>query len=291
MPSTRICEHDNGTLFRTQHLKENMIPIQQIDTLEATFLSLSNLGRQLSEEQWKLPTDCPGWSVQDNLSHLVGIEVALSGGKPTSHKSPKFDYIKNAIGEHNENEIDVRRSQSGAQVLEEWNSVSSNRITQLRAADDAYFETPMMMPTGPGTLGDFLGIRILDCWVHEQDMRRATGIAGNEGGPAAEHTIDRLTRTLPIVVGKRAATPEGASVVFVITGSVQRNIPITVIGGRATIVTAPPVEVLCTVQLDSNAFTALATGRQTADQLANRLQISGDNDLGQRVVTQLNMMI
>ena len=291
MPSTRICEHDNGTLFRTRHLKENMIPIQQIDTLEATFLSLSNLGRQLSEEQWKLPTDCPGWSVQDNLSHLVGIEVALSGGKPTSHKSPKFDYIKNAIGEHNENEIDVRRSQSGAQVLEEWNSVSSNRITQLRAADDAYFETPMMMPTGPGTLGDFLGIRILDCWVHEQDMRRATGIAGNEGGPAAEHTIDRLTRTLPIVVGKRAATPEGASVVFVITGSVQRNIPITVIGGRATIVTAPPVEVLCTVQLDSNAFTALATGRQTADQLANRLQISGDNDLGQRVVTQLNMMI
>ena len=247
MPSTPICEHDNGTLFRTQHLKENMIPIQQIDTLEATFLSLSNLGRQLSEEQWKLPTDCPGWSVQDNLSHLVGIEVALSGGKPTSHKSPKFDYIKNAIGEHNENEIDVRRSQSGAQVLEEWNSISSNRITQLRAADDAYFETPMMMPTGPGTLGDFLGIRILDCWVHEQDMRRATGIAGNEGGPAAEHTIDRLTRTLPIVVGKRAATPEGASVVFVITGSVQRNIPITVIGGRVTIVTAPPAEVLCTV--------------------------------------------
>ena len=97
MPSTRICEHDNGTLFRTQHLKENMIPIQQIDTLEATFLSLSNLGRQLSEEQWKLPTDCPGWSVQDNLSHLVGIEVALSGGKPTSHKSPKFDYIKNVF--------------------------------------------------------------------------------------------------------------------------------------------------------------------------------------------------
>ena len=198
---------------------------------------------------------------------------------------------KNAIGEHNENEIDVRRSQSGAQVLEEWNSVSSNRITQLRAADDAYFETPMMLPTGPGTLGDFLSIRILDCWVHEQDMRRATGIAGNEGGPAAEHTIDRLIRTLPIVVGKRAATPEGASVVIAITGSVQRNIPITVINGRATIVTAPPADVLCTVQLDSNAFTALATGRQTADQLANRLHISGDNDLGQRVVTQLNMMI
>lgn len=291
MPSTHICGLDNGTPFKIRRLEENMIPHQQIDTLEATFLSLSNLGRQLSEEQWKLPTDCPGWSVQDNLSHLIGVEVALSGSAPTSHKSPKFDYIKNAIGEHNENEIDVRRTFSGAQILQEWNSVSGNRITQLRTADGAYFETPMMMPTGPGTLGDFLNIRILDCWVHEQDMRRATGILGNEGGPAAEHTIDRLIRTLPIVVGKRASTPEGASVVFVITGSVQRNIPITVINGRATIVSAPPVEVMCTVQMDSNSFTALATGRQTADQLTDRVHISGNNDLGQRVVTQLNMMI
>ncbi len=58
-----------------------MIPNQQIDTLEATFLSLSNLGRQLSEDQWKLPTDCPGWSVQDNLSHLIGVEFTLSGGE------------------------------------------------------------------------------------------------------------------------------------------------------------------------------------------------------------------
>jgi uncharacterized protein (TIGR03083 family) len=161
----------------------------------------------------------------------------------------------------------------------------------LRNADDAYFETPMMMPTGPGTLGDFLNIRILDCWVHEQDMRRATGIPGNEGGPAAELTIDRLIRTLPIVVGKRASTPEGASVVIVITGSVQRNIPITVVNGRATIVSESPEQVVCTIQMDSNAFTVLATGRQTADQLSNRLHISGDNDLGQRVVTQLNMMI
>jgi uncharacterized protein (TIGR03083 family) len=268
-----------------------MIPIQHIETLEATFSSLSNLGRQLSEDQWKLPTDCPGWSVQDNLSHLIGVEIALSGQAPTTHKSQKFDYIKNAIGEHNENEIDVRRSSSGAKVLEEWNRVASDRIAQLRNADDAYFETPMMMPTGPGTLGDFLNIRILDCWVHEQDMRRATGIPGNEGGPAAELTIDRLIRTLPIVVGKRASTPEGASVVIVITGSVQRNIPITVVNGRATIVSESPEQVVCTIQMDSNAFTVLATGRQTADQLSNRLHISGDNDLGQRVVTQLNMMI
>ena len=43
----------------------------------------------------------------------------------------------------------------------------------LAEADDEYFDQPMQTPTGPGTMTDFLATRILDCWVHEQDMRRA----------------------------------------------------------------------------------------------------------------------
>jgi uncharacterized protein (TIGR03083 family) len=268
-----------------------MIPTALIKTLGETFTSLSDLGEQLSEEQWKMPTDCPGWSVQDNVSHLIGVERSLAGLPPTSHRSPKFDYIKNAIGEHNENEIDARRKLCGTEVLAEWNHISRQRFSQLGEADEAYFETPMMLPTGLGTLGEFLSIRILDCWIHEQDIRRATGIPGNESGDAAEHTIDRLIRTLPIVVGKRAGTPEGKSVLLRITGPVHREIPITVINGRAAIVATSPGDVLCTVQMDSNTFTALATGRKTFDQLATGVQVQGDSELGMRISQQLNMMI
>ena len=112
-------------------------------------------------------------------------------------------------GQFNEAEVATRRANSGREVLAEWNALADLRLDTLRTADDAYFAREMMNPTGPGTMADFLQIRVLDCWIHEQDMRRAVERPGHMVGPAAEHTIDRLVRTIPIVVGKRAATPGG----------------------------------------------------------------------------------
>ncbi|MFN5603525.1 MAG: maleylpyruvate isomerase N-terminal domain-containing protein, partial [Actinomycetes bacterium] len=138
--------------------------------LATCFASLSELGAQLTESDWKTPTDCPGWTVQDNLSHLVGIERVLNGLPGTSHRAPASGHVKNPIGEANENEIDSRRGLSGAQVLAEWNEIATARLNTLRNADEAYFAVEAMTPTGPGTVADFLHIRVLDCWVHEQDM-------------------------------------------------------------------------------------------------------------------------
>lgn len=268
-----------------------MIPHDTIDKLALCFASLTELGSQLTETQWKLPTDCPGWSVQDNLSHIVAYENAESGGARTLHQAPKFDYVRNPIGEANENEIDIRRSLTGAQVLDEWKEVAERRLNFLRTADESYFTKEVMTPTGPGTTADFLHIRVLDCWVHEQDMRRAVGMPGHLSGPAAEHTIDRLIRTVPIVVGKRAATPDGQSVVIDITGGVQRHIVCTIVGGRAALVIDEPEAPLSKITVDSATFLALATGRQTDQQLASKIAYSGDVDHGRKVTRALNMMI
>jgi uncharacterized protein (TIGR03083 family) len=174
-------------------------------------------------------------------------------------------------------------------VFAEWKATAAERAHQLQTADAEYFAKPMMMPTGPGTLGDFLDIRILDLWIHDQDIRRALNIAGNHGGPCAEHTIDRLIRTLPIVVGKRAATPEGESISFTISGAVQRTIYISVTEGRANIVASAPTTTLCEISMDSTVFTALATGRKQSTEL--NWTSTGDTALAQRIVSQLNMMI
>ena len=268
-----------------------MIPHDTIDKLALCFASLSELGAQLTEAQWKLQSDCPGWSVQDNLSHIVAYESAESGGSRTSHQAPKFDYVRNPIGEANENEIDSRRSFTGAQVLSEWNEVAARRLNLLRTADESYFAKEVMTPTGPGTTADFLHIRVLDCWVHEQDMRRAVGIPGHLSGAAAEHTIDRLIRTVPIVVGKRAATPDGQSVVIDITGGVPRHIVCTIVDGRAALVKDEPEAPLSRITMDTATFLALATGRQTDQQLADKIAYSGDVDHGRKVTSALNMMI
>jgi uncharacterized protein (TIGR03083 family) len=268
-----------------------MIPIETIDKLEAIWRSISALGDELDERQWKLATDLAGWTVQDNLAHVIGTERRLQGLPAAEMPAELGEHVKNPIGQFNEAEVDARRSRSGAEVLAEWNALVDLRLTTLRTADDAYFAKEMATPTGPGTMADFLHIRVLDCWLHEQDMRRAVDKPGHLAGAAAEHTIDRLLRTVPIVVGKRAATPEGGAVIIDIAGDVNRHVVCEVTGGRAAIVAAATSDPLATITLDAEAFVVLATGRCTAATIADRIELAGDRSLGQRVVDNLNMMI
>ncbi len=274
-----------------------MIPrdtLDTIDTLEQCWHSLGELIGPLTEVEWKTATDLPGWSVQDNLSHLIGVERMLQGLPATEHRAPAADHVRNPIGEMNEHEIDARRSLSGAAVAAEWRELTALRLHTLHSADEAYFQQPAMTPTGPGTTADFLHIRVLDCWLHEQDMRRAVGRPGNLSGPSAELTVDRLTRTIPIVVGKRAATPDGGAVVIDIRSpagitGVQRHLVCEVHGGRAALVATATAEPLATITLDTEGFVVLAAGRRTADEVS--AQVAGDATLAQRVLGQFNMMI
>lgn len=268
-----------------------MIPTNTLNELFATWSAIGELCEPLTEAQWKTPTACPGWSVQDIISHLIGIERGMMGMEPTAHRTVPRDYVKNPIGEANEHEVDSRRSLTGAQVLSEWSDVAIRRTAALRTAEESYFSTAARTPLGPGTVADFLRLRVLDCWIHEQDIRRALNIPGHESGPAAESTIDRLLNTLPMVIGKRSATPEGDSVNFRITGPVRRSLFITVLNGRAAVVDTPPINMRTTFTIDSNTFVALATGRESAEAAVSRWSATGDKELGLRIAQNLNMMI
>ncbi len=266
-----------------------MIPTATIDMLDDVYAAVTDVCSGLDDAQWATPTDCPGWSVQDNLSHLIGTERHLEQLPSTAHRMAVPDHVRNPIGEFNEYEVDARRGLPGSQVLAEWNELVARRLDTLRHADTAYFDQPMATPTGPGTMADFLDIRVLDLWGHEQDIRRALGRPGNLDTPAAGHTIDRLLRTLPIVVGKRAGCPEGHGIRLRITGPTERDVHVEVHGGRAAVVARPSTEPAATVRMDTETFLVLAMGRRAPGDVD--VEVAGDAALGQRVVDQLNMMI
>ena len=256
-----------------------------------TWQSMTALGETLTETEWKTPTACPGWSVQDNFSHIIGTERALGGLGGTTHKATDLKYVKNPIGEMNEHEVDSRRHLSGSQVLNEFKEIAALRKTFFDSAPESYFTDEAMTPIGKAPMAVFLSIRAMDSWVHEQDIRRAINKPGNQGSLCAELSVDRLIRTLPMVIGKRAKAPEGSVSIVTITGPVQRKIVITVKDGRAAIVensnTAPTVE----IDFDSNTFIELATGRATSDELRKKIKFGGDIALGELIVGALNMMI
>ena len=89
-----------------------MDPTATTDLLEETWRSIIAVGQELSEEDWERATDCPGWSVKDHVSHVIGTERMLQGLPPADVELEDLPHVKNAIGEFNEREAEVRREQS-----------------------------------------------------------------------------------------------------------------------------------------------------------------------------------
>ena len=260
-------------------------------SLYETWASLHDLGKLLNESQWKTPTQCPGWSVQDNLSHIVGTERALGGLGDTTHRATRLEIVRNSLGEMNEHEVDSRRILSGADVLKEFDQVTEIRSRFFESSGEEFFAQETMTPVGKSTMAEFLKIRAMDCWVHEQDMRRALNLPGGQDSLSAALSIEFLCRTLPMVVGKRSAAPEGGAVVIHITGPVTHKKAITIINGRATVVEVLTSTPLTEIFFDSNTFVQLATGRAMAQEVRANWKVSGDTALGEKIVGALNMMI
>lgn len=265
-----------------------------IETLGAVWHSISTLCDDFGDEQWQASTECPGWSVQDQLSHLVGSETIFMGNAMPEHElAAPAPHARNPMGERNEVIVDYRRSWPGRKVLEEFRAVTTERLAQLRAMSEEDLAAEAMTPVGPGTLRDLLAIRAFDAWVHEQDIRRAVGRPGSLGGPGATHSVGRCFLAMPFVVGKKVGAPDGTTVVFEVTGEASDTLALAVEGGRAKPVTPPPAEPTVRLTMDVEAFTRLGCGRWEPSDVVDSgaVQIQGDRELGQKILDQINFMI
>jgi uncharacterized protein (TIGR03083 family) len=263
-----------------------------VDRLEEVWASIDSMCANLSEQQWKTSTDLPGWTVQDNLVHITGIEASILGRPAPDHEPPDYEHVKNEIGKTNEVWVDSRRAWPGDRVLEEYREVTGARLRQLRGFSDADFDAESWTPAGPGTVRDLLPFRIFDSWAHEQDIRRAIDQPCDFSSPVGELSFERVVNALPYVVGKKVAPPDGTTVVFDVAGSHPMTIPIGVEGGRAKPLSARPEPPTVTLRMDAQTLACLGLGRwDPATALDERsVTITGDDKLGRAVVEQMNFM-
>ena len=264
-----------------------------VDKLEQVWGSIAALCKPLSEQDWKLATDCSKWSVQDHVSHIVGTESRLAGRPVPNHTPQDMEHVHNDIGRGNEIWVDFLRPRSGAQVLDTFCEVTAARLQRLRSMSTDDFSEPTQTPVGPGTVRDFMVIRIFDCWVHEQDIRRAVGRPGHMEGSVVIHSMDRMAWAMPFVVGKKAAAPEGSTIVFEVTGQAGRTMAIGVESGRAIFLESAPTDPDVRLTMGVETFTCLTNGRwEGSDALGwNKVSIDGDRKLGENIVTRMNFMV
>ena len=257
--------------------------------LDEVWASTAVLLETLAAGEWEAPTDCPGWSVQDHVSHVIGTESLLAGREtPPAPEGLWSSYVKNDIGALNEAWVEARRDRDPPEVLAEFRAVTAERIEALRAMTEEDFDAPSWTPVGNASYRRFMQLRVFDCWVHEQDIRRAVGRPGHEEGPGTEQALDEIERSLGYLVGKRAGAPAGSRISFSLTGPSARTIHVAV-DGRASVVADLDGPADVTIELDAIDFAALACGRVHPDDVA--IRTTGDVALGDQVAAHLAFTI
>jgi uncharacterized protein (TIGR03083 family) len=266
-----------------------------VDALADVWSSMERLGAGLDETQWKLPTDCPGWTVQDNLAHIIGIESVILGRPEPAIDLPELPHVKNDFGRSNEIWVESFRPLSGAEVLDRFRAVTAQRLDILRSQTEAEWSAAAWTPTGPGTVRDLIPFRVLDSFIHELDMRRALGRPADMETPAAALVLGRLRGVLGMIVGSRLRPPDGTRIAFAVEGPGAFTEAYAMHDARAVVLdslTEPlAAQVDVALHMDADTFVRLVGGRGELDEVAPAVRVEGDASLGRRVIEHMKVLM
>lgn len=265
-----------------------------VAALATEWAAITELCDQLSETEWAAPTECPGWSVQDNLSHIIGTERMLLDDPAPEVDVGEAPHVHNDIGRVNELWITERRPWAPARVLAEFREVSAARLEALGAMTQADFDAESWTPAGTDSYGRFMRIRTMDCWVHEQDIRIAVNRPGHREGPVVELVMDEFAFAVGFAVAKLGRAPEGARVLIDLAGPAARTWRVQVTERRGRLVEAfdGDPEPTIALAMDTHTYTRLVGGRiGGADAIGEGLvSLSGDLEAAERIVLGLGYM-
>ncbi|MET8775470.1 maleylpyruvate isomerase family mycothiol-dependent enzyme [Nocardia sp. NPDC004654] len=272
---------------------------QTFDRTELTALlteqwdAIAALVADLDENRWRTPSKLPGWTVFDIVAHVVGTESWLLGEKPPPHDPMRektdvrsLPYVRNETAVLNEIWVDRLRPMPGARLLELFREVMDRRHKALAEMDDAAWTTPTVSPIGQVPYGRFMRVRLFDCWMHELDIADALDVRVNEGGRRGDLAFAEFAGSLPRVVAKLGKAPAGSRITFALSGALPRTLHIAV-DERAAFVDSFDGAADVEIAMDSGLFVRLGGGRRSAAEHLDEIAVTGNEELGVRLVRHL----
>ncbi|KRE56212.1 maleylpyruvate isomerase family mycothiol-dependent enzyme [Phycicoccus sp. Soil748] len=266
-----------------------------VSAYQQTTQAVVDLGRSCTDADFDLPTACPGWTVKDQISHVVGLESWLHTGDVPKVEVPDYAHIRGEAGRFIEKSVELRRRMVGQKVVDELETVAARRIAAL-SEPGVTLETVVRGPWGPAPVGESLRRRILDIWTHEQDIRQALGRPGNLDSGGAAVFMDLLFAALPRLVAKEAGIEPGNVVIIDSTGPVMGRAGVWVEPGEEGKARGIPLfsgiahdgdphDVFTTITLSTDCLTRRAAGRGGIDDI--HFTVHGDEAVARRVLEHL----
>ncbi len=180
------------------------------------------LGRTIQyapPESWERPSACPGWWNRDVMAHLAAQDYAaaqlLAGEEPTElveYRASLGDEPFTIDG-FNAHLVNVRSGLPIREVLTHWGRAAD--LVCERAADlpdDEWNDRHVDWLAGEIGVGYLLQSRVVEWWVHGEDIRAGAGMEERVQHWPIFLTNDLAIRMLPWSLGRAGLSLSGLSV-------------------------------------------------------------------------------
>lgn len=257
--------------------------------------ALLALLRDLTPADWQRPTVCPGWTVRDIVAHVTHDYIRkLSGtrdGQPMAGPEPG-ESLPAFLARANQVFVDAARSWS-PHVLIDLLGHLGPQLEELWAGRDlAALGTTVSWasPDRPAPTWLDVAREYTEYWVHQQQVRDATGRPGADGAALAGPVTDTFLRAVPSTLRNLSRVP-GTCVHIQVTGSGEGSWTARKLAGTWAIDPgAPAAPPAARVEVSSDCLWRVATRGITVEDAQARARIIGDHELGSAVLTLVSIV-
>jgi len=250
--------------------------IPKLTHREAGHLATAELDRtlsvleSLSTEDWRQPTACTLWNVQELVSHLAGAcagHASWAEFKRQYVQNPHLSEATVKVDGINRRQIEDRAGAAPTALIAELREVGPKAIRTRQRLPWLLQVIPM--PFGPplgtmpiGYLTDLIYVR--DMWLHRLDICRATG---REMALTADHD-GRIVALVMRDLGHKLHSQLG-----------ERTIRVELTGrAGGTFDFGHDAVPSSTIQIDALDFNWLASERMSADEAMSKISTRGDTE-------------
>lgn len=267
--------------------EKNYKPAEPVATLPMIRVMRAELLRileNLSDDEWHAPTVCASWSVRDVAVHILGDDVGIISNwrdrDGQYHPVEGWEELVNYINAQNEVWVRAGRRLS-RRLLIELLHFTGEQVTEVFAAmnSDEIAGPIGWAGSAPAPLWLHIAREFTEYWMHHQHICEAVGVTSLKEARYMKPLVSTLIRAVPVSYEKVSAE-EGTMVLVRITGEGESRWHLVRESQGWQLYQESSLAPRARITLDSDTAWRLLTRNKKIEELAPRINISGDQRLG-----------
>lgn len=279
-----------------------MKPLPELDAVpifEETQYELISLLKSLSPEEWEYSTTSSKWKVKDVVAHLFDGDLRRLSLHRDKHKLPDpsdpindYESLVDFLNELNNTWIRASKRLSPRLLIELTEFTTPKVVRHLKSLDPkgtALFSVGWAGETESENWFD-IAREYTEKWHHQQQIREATGRLLLTEEQWLSPLVNTLIRGVPPVYNKYAAKNESEQIEIYISGVIDNSWILTTNNNQWQLCKSSGDQVKTTIEMNDDTAWRLFTKNINEKEALNRIQVSGNQELGKLVVKTVSYM-